>query len=267
MFLIRQGVFLGFVLLSFVSAFAQQGSLSSDGQLAATSARGHLLYEYDEAVWHASDAVIATHPAKENLGRYIARKTDAGWEVAFGRINEGHDAFLIAALATQGKTPLDFSVQKFETLQRDTGFYLSAAKGIENTLKIFQGVDRQYNVAVLPAPENQFYIYFVPAPTDKALYPLGADARYLVSADGGTIIEKRQLHKGIIPDGGPIPAGATIAAGTHSHILSDVPEDTDVFHVLARRPAIPEYIATEIAIYEVEVDGTIKVVQRIKKHR
>jgi len=264
---IRQRVFLGLVLLVAVSAFAQQVSLPSDSQLAAISARGHLLYEYDQAVWHASDAVMATHPAKENLGRYIARETNAGWEVAFGRLNEGRDVFLIAALATQGKTLLDFSVKKFETLQQDTGFYLSAAKGIENTLKIFQGADRQYNVAVLPAPENQFYVYFVPAPTDRALYPLGADARYLVSADGGTIIEKRQLHKGIIPDGGPIPAGATIAAGTHSHVLSDVPEDTDVFHVLARRPAIPEYIGTEIAIYEVEVDGTIRIVQRMKKHR
>lgn len=267
MFLIRQVVFLGFVLLSAASAFTQQESLPSAGQLAATSARGHLLYEYDEAVWHASDAVMATHPAKENLGRYIARKTDAGWEVAFGRLSEGRDVFLIAALATRGKAPLDFSVEKFEMLQRDTGYYLYAAKGIENTLKMFQGADQQYNVAVLPAPGNQFYIYFVPAPTDKVLYPIGADARYLVSADGETIIEKRQLHKGIIPDGGPIPAGATIAAGTHSHVLSDIPEDTDVFHVLARRPAIPEYIATEIAIYEVEVDGTIRIVQRIKKHR
>jgi hypothetical protein len=122
-------------------------------------------------------------------------------------------------------------------------------------------------VAVLPALENQLYIYLVPAPTDKDLYPLGANARFLASADGETIIEKRQLHKGLIPSGGPIPAGATIAAGIHTHVLSNIPEDTDVFHVLARKPSIPEYIATEIAIYEVNVDGAIKIVQKMKKHR
>jgi hypothetical protein len=91
--------------------------------------------------------------------------------------------------------------------------------------------------------------------------------RFLVSADGGIITEKRQLHKGLIPSGGPIPAGTTVAGGMHSHVLSNVPEDTDVFHVLARKPPIPEYIGTEIAIYEVNVDGTIKIVQKTKKHR
>ncbi|HEY1210918.1 MAG TPA: hypothetical protein VGE85_16245 [Terracidiphilus sp.] len=267
MFRIKPYVFLGFVVLYAVSAFAQQDSLPSDSELAAITARGRMLYEYDQAAWHASDAVMATHPAKENLGRYIARKTDTGWEVAFGRLNESRDAFLIAALSIQGKTLQEFSVKPFETPQRDTGFYLFAAKGIENALKVFQGVNRQYNVAVLPAPENQLYIYFVPAPTEKDLYPLGADVRFLVSADGGTIIEKRQLHKGLIPSGGPVPPGATIAGGQHTHVLSNVPEDTDVFHVLARKPSIPEYIGTEIAIYEVNVDGTIKIVQRMKKHR
>jgi hypothetical protein len=263
----KPSVFIGFVVLFTVSAFAQQDSLPSDNELAAITARGRLLYEYDQAAWHASDAVMATHPAQENLGRYIARKKDTGWEVAFGRLNESRDAFLIAALATQGKTIQESAVKPFETPQQDTGFYLSAAKGIENALKVFQGVNRQYNVAVLPAPKNQLYIYLVPAPTDKDLYPLGADVRFLVSADGGIITEKRQLHKGLIPSGGPIPAGTTVAGGMHSHVLSNVPEDTDVFHVLARKPPIPEYIGTEIAIYEVNVDGTIKIVQKTKKHR
>jgi hypothetical protein len=264
---IKPCVFLWFVALFTFSAFAQQDSIPPDSELAAITARGRLLYEYDQAAWHASDAVMATHPVKENLGRYIARKTDTGWEVAFGRLNDSRDAFLIAVLATQGKTLQEFSIKPFDTPQRNTEFYLLAAKGIENALKVFQGVNRQYNVAVLPAPENQLYIYLVPAPTDKDLYPLGADARYLVSADGGTIVEKRQLHKGLIPSGGPVPPGATVVGGQHSHVLSNVPEDTDVFHVLARKPSIPEYIGTEIAIYAVNVDGTIKIVQKMKKHR
>jgi hypothetical protein len=267
MFRIKPYVFLGLAILFAVSAFAQQDSLPSDSDLAAITARGRLLYEYDQAAWHASDAVLATHPAKENLGRYIARRTDAGWEVAFGRLNESRNAFLIVAMATQGKTLQEFVVKPFETLQRDTGFYLFAAKGIENTLKVFQGVNRQYNVAVLPAPKNQLYIYIVPAPTDKDLHPLGADVRFLVSADGSTIVEKRQLHKGIIPGGGPVPADSMVEGGYHNHVLSNVPEDTDVFHVLDRKPSIPEYIGTEIAVYAVNTDGTIKIVERMKKHR
>jgi hypothetical protein len=76
---VRLFIFLGFVVLFAVSAFAKEDPLPSDSELAAITARGRLLYEYDQAAWHASDAVMVTHPAKENLGRYIARKTDAGW--------------------------------------------------------------------------------------------------------------------------------------------------------------------------------------------
>jgi hypothetical protein len=40
--------------------------------------------------------------------------------------------------------------------------------------------------------------------------------------------------------------------------MSDVPEDTDVFHVLARRPQRPEIILTRNKkMYEISVDGTI----------
>ena len=44
----------------------------------------------------------------------------------------------------------------------------------------------------------------------------------------------------------------------HTTVLDDIPEDTDVFHVLARQPAIPEYIVTESFIYKVESNGQIR---------
>jgi hypothetical protein len=262
----RKLTFLGFAILFAASVWAQQESVPSNDELAAITARGRLLYEYDQASWHGSDAAMATHPPKETVGRYIARKTDAGWEVAFGHLNESRDAFLIAVLAKQGSSLQEFTANKLDAPQRDDGFYLAAAKGIESALKDFRGANRPYNVAVLPASAKQLYVYLVPGQTAVGDYPLGADARYLVAEDG-TIVEKRQLHKGIIPHGGPPPPGATVAGGTHSHVLSNVPEDTDVFYVLTRKPPMPEYIGTEIAIYAVNEDGTIKVVKRLKHGR
>jgi hypothetical protein len=50
-----------------------------------------------------------------------------------------------------------------------------------------------------------------------------------------------------------------VVAGSHSHVLSDVPEDTDVFYVLNRRPLIPEYIAAGKHIFIVNTDGSIQV--------
>jgi hypothetical protein len=59
----------------------------------------------------------------------------------------------------------------------------------------FEGEQRPYNVAVLPAEKGQFWAYLVPAPTRAGVWPLGGDIRYLISADGTKIVSKRQLQR------------------------------------------------------------------------
>jgi len=227
---------------------------------ADVTARGRALYEYDQAAWHASDALQATNPPKGSLARYIAHKSDAGWSVAFGRLSDQRNRFLIGYEATQGATLQQFTVKKFDPKQEDASFYFVAARAIDTARHDFQGEKRPYNVAVLPAPSDQVYVYVLPAQTKTGIYPLGGDVRYLISPEGGTIVEKRQLHKAIleIPPSS-IPKGSTPAGGVHTHVLSDVPEDTDVFHVLTREPSQPEFIGTRNKkMYEISTDGTIR---------
>lgn len=136
------------VLIAF-SAVLASAQIASEGELAAISARGRMLCEYDQAAWHATDAVIATNPPKELLGRYIARKTDAGWVVAFGHLNETKDAFLIAMMARQGATLQQFTVKRFDPPQADTGFFLSAARALDTAIPGFHGAaaGRTYNAS------------------------------------------------------------------------------------------------------------------------
>jgi len=42
------------------------------------TARGRALYEYDQAAWHATDAVQAMHPQDQSVGRYFGLKSDRG---------------------------------------------------------------------------------------------------------------------------------------------------------------------------------------------
>jgi hypothetical protein len=49
-------------------------------------------------------------------------------------------------------------------------------------------------------------------------------------------------------------------AGVHTHVLADTPEDTDVFHVLARKPAVPEMILTKRYVFQVDPDGEARYV-------
>jgi hypothetical protein len=239
------------------SLLAPKAKPLPDPALAEITTRGQFLAEYDVAAWHATDAVLALKPDSGAVKRYVARKTDAGWIVVFGRFNDAQNAFLIAYEATQGSGPQQFTVQTYDPPHADTGFFYVAAKAIGLSLQSFQAEDRPYNTYVLPLDSGQMYVYVLPAQTVADVYPLGGDARYLVSADGSTIIESRQLHKTILEMKSSPPSGGQQVAGFNTDVLSDVPVDTDVFFVLARKPPAPEFVATQKGMYEIDTDGTI----------
>ncbi len=211
--------------------------------------------QYDQAAWHSTDAVLATKPEKGAVTRYIVEKTDAGWVVAYGRLNNAQNSFLVAYTATQGANPQQFTVKHYDPPKVDSGFYFVGAKATATALNDFHGEKRPYNTAVLPALPGQVYVYVYPAQTVSDVYPLGGDVRYLISADGSTIVEKRQIHKAIMDR--DFRKVARTEAGYHTHVLSDVPEDTDVFFVLSQKTPVPEYVGTKNQIYVVKIDGSI----------
>src|SRR5215510_1556298 len=156
-----------------VSAQTERTTPASETELAQITERGRNLHAYDVAAWHGSDAVMALQPAEGSVVRYIAKRTGDGWTVAFGRLNEKRVKFLIAYEAIQGSTPKEFKASKLEPAKEDAGFFLFAAKAIDTSLADFKGEERPYNVAVLPAPSNQLYVYVLPAQTKNGVYPLG----------------------------------------------------------------------------------------------
>jgi hypothetical protein len=237
---------------------ASASVLPSSAGLAAISERGRLLAAYDWVAWHATDAVVAAHPKADPTGRYIARKTDVGWVVDFGRISTVGDAFLVVGETTQIGGSAKFQVKTFDAVRRDTGWNLSAARAIETASGDFGETNRPYNIAVLPAGAGGLYVYLYPAQTDGAVYPLGGDVRYLISPGGTKIVEKRRLHESII-ETPPASSGEAAAGGYHVHVLSDLPEDTDVMFVLTRKPLLPEVILAGGNLYAIDVQGVITV--------
>jgi hypothetical protein len=247
--------------LLFVAAEATASNKPSDEELASITARGVLLAEYDTTAWQATDALKAVRPVEGRMGRYIARKTEAGWVVDFGRLNESGDKFLVAYETVQVGSSARFEVRGFDPTREDTGWNLAAAEGIETAMRDFGGASRPYNVAVLPAEHESMYVYLYPAQVKAGVYPLGADVRYHVSPDGKRILEKRPMHKNIIEYGQPGPQD-TVSSGYHTHALSDLPEDTDVLLVLARKPRVPEFVGAGAYIFTIDVNGKITVADR-----
>jgi len=234
-------------------------------ELAAITERGRLLNEYDQAAWHASDAVQMANPKNVEGQRYIARKESGKWIVVFGKLNEDCGQFEISYQADEQATLRQFAVRQEPAEHQDEGFFLFAARAIELAMKDFGMANRPYNVAVLPAPAGQLYVYLYPAQTKARVYPLGGDVRYRVSPDATKILEKRQLHKTII-ETSPQP-GKKPVSGFHLHVLSDLPEDTDVFHVLTQDPPLPEFVATPHFTYQVKADGTIQMEEKRKRKK
>lgn len=246
-----------------VEGHGQAVARPAQAELAAITERGRSLNEYDQAAWHATDAVQTADPKTVEGLRYIAKKENEKWSVVFGRLNDARDRFEISYQAVQQPKAKEFAVQKEPAGREDVGFFLYAARAIELAMKDFGGAGRPYNIAVLPGPADQLYVYLYPAQTKARVYPLGGDVRYLVSADGTRLLEKRQMHKTIL-ETVPVP-GKKIVSGIHKHALSDIPEDTDVFHVLTQDPPLPEFVGTPHFMYKVETDGSIRVEKEKKK--
>ena len=248
-----------------IATCAQQVVRPTAEELAATTERGRILNEYDQAAWHATDAVQMANPKIVEGQRYIAKKENGKWRVVFGKLNQERTQFGITYEADQQGNPKEFAVQKEPEERQEEGFFLYAARAIDVAMKDFGGTSRSYNIAVLPGADEQLYVYLYPAQTKARVYPLGGDVRYLLSADGMKIVEKRQMHKTII-ETTPSPKGKAVA-GYHTHVLSDAPEDTDVFHVLTQDPPLPEMVVTAHFMYQVMADGSIKIEKEMKRKK
>jgi hypothetical protein len=255
-------LFLGFAIALIATCSSAQ-TPPSPADLSAITERGILLNEYDQAAWHASDVVQTANPKKIEGQKYIARKENGRWTVVFGRLTADRKLFEIHYEAVQQEKPKEFKASEEYAQRADDGFYLFAARAIELAQKDFRGENRPFNTAVLPAPQDQLFVYIYPAQTKARVYPIGGDVRYLISADGNKIVEKRQMHKYILETGGN-DKGKKLVTGCHTHVLSDLPEDTDVFHVLTQDPRIPEMVGTPHFLFKILVDGTITL-EKTKK--
>lgn len=224
-------------------------------RLSQISARGRLLAEYDDACWKATDALAATSPAR-GARRFFARKVGNTWWVVFGRPSPDRRTFAVEYEATWAPGTQRAFGRKIDPPRMETNSdWLNYSRALDTVLPAYKPPTSGINYAILPAP-NGYYVYFYPGSTEQGTYLLGGDNRYLVSRDLSKILEARTLHKSIIPYSAE--PGKTIALGYHTAIMDNLPEDTDVFHVLQRRPAVPELVVTRDYVYKIFNNGTIK---------
>lgn len=236
---------------------AKRSKPAAASELGEIEARGRQIADYDAAAWHATDAVQLLGPQHGSTSHYIAMEEGGRWTVVFGMLDEARGEFQVVYEAVQEEDhPNLFRAKKLDPAREDSGLVLFRARAIETARADFGPWDRPYNVAIVPASERQLFVYLMPAQTENNIFPLGGDVRYLISRDGTTILEKRHLHRATVEF--RTPSSGEMDGSFHTAVLDDAPEDTDVFHVLARRPSVPELVLTPQYVYRVQTDGTVR---------
>ncbi|HEY1986117.1 MAG TPA: hypothetical protein VGG85_11940 [Terracidiphilus sp.] len=233
-------------------AFCEEKAADQGAYLAGVTERGRGLFAYDATAAEGTDAFFSLKPDTKGLAHYICVKTRDGWTVVFPKWNETHDRLMVVyeAKESAGK----FSAIKFDKPSAAKDDLLAKERALELATTDFGKPARPFNIAVLPGPDGNLFVYLYPGQIKEGVWPLGGDVRYTVSSDGQHIVEKRQLHKALLD----LEVKPNQHAGFHTNDSSDVPEDTDVLYVLNRKPSMPEFIATSKQLFTIAKDGAIE---------
>lgn len=233
--------------------------------LAQVTARGRALFLYDAAAVAATDAVTqkfgtaAPVPSGARM-LYIGRPTAAGWQFDFGYLSAHGKSFTIVYRSVEdGLNSRAFTASQLAGVAaQGDAFDVAAAHALLLAMRTF-AFNRtvQYDYALLQRQDGAWYAYLYPAYTGYANPQFGADGRLTISADGTQIIENHRMHNALISEGANVPQHAQSVAGFHTDVVDDVPEDSDVFHVLLRQPRIPDYVGASGHLYRINADGTI----------
>ena len=263
---LARGIVAAFALLLCLSA-AVNCVLADEPQsvLDAITARGRALYEYDVSAARATDAALALlKPAADAglLGIFVGYRTSDGtWTFDFGKSN-ADGSFAVAVEAKQQSAGSKvYLAQTISPPRKETGWLARAALAVSTMRAVFVAVPGyQYNYAVLDAGNSQLYVYMYPGQTSSKSYPLGGDARFLVSADGMTILERTRMHNSVlnVPTAPTeLPSGSTLHAVFHSEVTGPLPQDSDVLYSLLRKPPVDQDVLAGGHLYVITPDGSI----------
>jgi hypothetical protein len=198
-----------------------------------------------------------------SVRKLISRKTTNGWEVALGELTESGNEFRVSTIATPGMQTT-WASRVFDPPLADTGYFARAARAIETALVMFHPAARRpYTATAIPAEDGPWWwVYVYPSPLQEGVWPRGGDMRFRVSADGRVITESRRLHDEITEYSVRSARMTAVTADGLSILKGNVPEDTDVFHILQRRPALPELLTAGKHRYRIDVDGRITMLSQ-----
>lgn len=229
------------------AAFAQvsPGSLPAErptsvqpakADLAATVARGQLLYLLDQAAWHSTDAMLkdVKDPAAAGVRGWIVEPNEKAFRVTYFGLSGTQAVPVYVADYRGGKVsntrlvpaadrrPLDPEQQR-----------MVAARSMRAALE--RCVPQPFNTVVMPAVAGApIDVYFLTPQTKSNAWPMGKHYRLQARSDGSTPAP-RAFSRTCLEVGGPLPKGAKPVAIFVNNVVDPYPTEIHVFTALASR--------------------------------
>jgi hypothetical protein len=218
---------------------------------------GQALFEHDSVGARATDAVYRkVHTLDPRVHGWLTLKSGDSWVVPFLSSEGGatsalyrvkFDSFSDAAPKVEvldAPAPVDETTARMFTA-RETAMRQD-----------FQRCSKNYNTVVVPAAElgkDGWVVYLLAATTETGVIVSGGHHRFVVSADGRSVVDRFQFTNACLTIPSPkLAEGERVAGSMVTHLTSEAPTEVHVFLSLLHH--VPFYVAVAAprALWEVE---------------
>lgn len=208
-------------------------------QMEANLARGELLYAYDQAAWHTTDAMAAALPeaTKKLLRGYIVTPDGNNLRTTFYG-QEGAREFAVYSATWDGSAIIRPALYSAEPRPTDSAEELRmiAARNVATNIDVIGRLglcsEGTPNVTVIPGatPADPISVYVMTPQTENGMWPLGG--HYRIDVKDGRIVSRRAFTNSCINLGGGAKKDEKVVMMTVSHVLDAIPTEIHAFTML-----------------------------------
>lgn len=246
-------------VLAQAGATETPAAVSDDEAIALRLAaeRGLRLYQYDQAAWHTTDAMLEDlrDPGAAGVQGWVVTEVDGGWNVTYvtATDDDGFEGVYSARYDGENVDQRRVLRGADRTLSAEQLARAKAFRAIPLD-DVRRCIDRNFNLVVMPAGDatDALLVYLLTPQVAAGAYPIGGHYRFTVLA--GVTTSQRRFTNSCLTIGvqeGESPAEALVV----SHLLDPVPTEIHVFSVYAS--GLPVYVQTisNETLWAVEVSG------------
>ena len=253
---------------SIAEEFENPFAMSSEETDAVQEAldRGQTLYQYDQAAWHTTDALMEdiADPSGAGIRGWVVVPVEQGWLVTYWR-PEGDRYLGVYSAVWDGSGVIDRKVLgPGEAELSDEQVMLIKAGRVPDLSTLTRCSDAPFNSVIMPSGKasGSAFVYFLTPQISLDSVPMGGHYRFEVL--DGQVVDQRQFTKSCLFLGQP-PEGAPKALMV-THLLDPVPTEIHVFSVYPAHLPIYVITAENHTIWAVEVSGGQPRIRLVKRN-